>query len=190
MDLRSRILAAAGRLYCEHGFRGTTTRLVASEAGVNEITVFRQFGSKEHLLREAISRNWAEVDCPMPPEQPREPAAELTAWALAFTAKTREAAPLIRMCLGEFEQYPEILPPGGSPTARAAGALANCLVYLRERGVTSVTFDPPAAAAMLVGALFTDAITREGLPDMYSNAADDDVRLYVQVFLRGLGVPA
>jgi hypothetical protein len=25
---------------------------------------------------------------------------------------------------------------------------------------------------------------------MYSKAADDDVRLYVQVFLRGLGVPA
>ena len=190
MDLRDKILEAAGRLFCECGFLGTTTRRIATEAGVNEVTLFRQFGSKEQLLREAIGRNWAEVDCPRPPAEPVEPVGELSAWAVDFSERLREAAPLVRTSLGEFEQHPEILPPSGSPTARAARALAVYLEQLRDRGLASARFDPRAAAALLVGALFTDAITREGLPDMYGEAAEDDVREYVRVFLRGIGVTA
>lgn len=190
MDLRDKILQAAGRLFCESGFRGTTTRRIATEAGVNEVTLFRQFGSKELLLREAITRNWAEVDCPRPPSEPGNPSAELTAWALDFTDRLRQAAPLVRTSFGEFEQHPEIMPPQGSPTARVAGALATYLRQLRDTGLTSTAFDPQAAAALLVGALFTDAITREGLPDMYGEAPHQDVREYVRVFLRGIGVAA
>ena len=40
---KDHILEAAARLYGEHGFRGTTTRRIAQEAGVNEVTLFRQF---------------------------------------------------------------------------------------------------------------------------------------------------
>jgi len=50
MESRERILAAAARVYAEHGFRGATTRRIAEEAGVNEITIFRQFGSKAALI--------------------------------------------------------------------------------------------------------------------------------------------
>lgn len=190
MDMRQKILQAAGRLFCECGVRGTTTRRIASEAGVNEVTLFRQFGSKEQLLREAIGLNWANVDCPRPPEVPVAPAAELAAWALEFAERLRLAAPLIRTSLGEFEQHPEILPRGGSPTARASAALAAYLEQLRRRGFTATPFDARATAAMMIGAIFTDAITREGLPDMYTEAPEDDVREYVNVFLRGIGVSA
>jgi AcrR family transcriptional regulator len=190
MDLRARILDAAGRLFCECGVRGTTTRRIATEAGVNEVTLFRQFGSKEQLLREAIVRNWAEVECPRPPEFPVEPLAEVTAWALEFAGQLRTAASLIRTSLGEFEQHPEILPPSGSPTARAAASLMAYLNQLRDRNFTTVRFDAQAAAAMMIGAIFTDAIVREGLPDMYGASPEDDLREYVRVFLRGLGVAA
>jgi AcrR family transcriptional regulator len=190
MDIRERILEAAGRLYCESGFRGATTRRIASEAGVNEVTVFRQFGSKELLLREAIGRDWAAVDCPRPPAQPADVVAEVTAWALAFTDRLRLAAPLIRTCMGEFEEHPEIVPPSGSPTARAARALVVYLEQLSDRGLTSTAFDPAAASAMLIGALFTDAIARERMPDMFTNDAHDAIAEYVRIFLRGIGVAA
>lgn len=190
MDLRERILRAAGRLFCECGVRGTTTRRIADEAGVNEVTLFRQFGTKEELLREAIGLNWAAVDLPTPPQPPVAPVGELTAWAVEFADRLRVAAPLIRTSLGEFEQNPGILPRGGSPTARAAAALAAYLDQLRARGFTAARFDSRAAAAGVVGAILSDAITREGQPDMYTNAPETDIREYMSIFLRGIGVTA
>ena len=53
-DARHRILAAAARVYAQHGWRGATTRRIADEAGVNEVTLFRQFGSKDALLATAM----------------------------------------------------------------------------------------------------------------------------------------
>ncbi len=49
---KERILAAAFELFAEKGFDGTTTRSIAERAGVNEVTVFRTFGSKETLFRQ------------------------------------------------------------------------------------------------------------------------------------------
>jgi AcrR family transcriptional regulator len=49
-ETRARIIAAAKEIYEQNGTRGTTTRLVAERAGVNEATLFRHFGSKQALL--------------------------------------------------------------------------------------------------------------------------------------------
>ena len=57
MISRERILEAAGRVYSKHGFRGATTRLIAAEAGVNEVTLFRTFGSKGALLEAVLEAN-------------------------------------------------------------------------------------------------------------------------------------
>ena len=48
------IYAAAIALFCERGFGGTTTRQIAEKAGVNEVTLFRRFGSKAALMEAAI----------------------------------------------------------------------------------------------------------------------------------------
>jgi len=45
-----RILDAAEELFAAHGFGGTTTRGLAQRAGVNEVTLFRRFGSKAGVL--------------------------------------------------------------------------------------------------------------------------------------------
>lgn len=50
MDAREAILEAAARLFAEKGFNGTTTREIAEQAGVAEITLFRHFGTKKELL--------------------------------------------------------------------------------------------------------------------------------------------
>ena len=41
-------------LAAERGIDATTTRAVADAAGVNEVTIFRHFGDKATLAREAI----------------------------------------------------------------------------------------------------------------------------------------
>lgn len=48
-EREARILEAAGRLFSERGFVGTTTRAIALESGVNEALLFRHFKTKEDL---------------------------------------------------------------------------------------------------------------------------------------------
>jgi AcrR family transcriptional regulator len=51
---RERILDAFRRLVVERGLDATTTREVARAAGVNEVTIFRQFKDKANLARSAF----------------------------------------------------------------------------------------------------------------------------------------
>lgn len=53
--LSTRIVEAAKNLFMEHGFKGTTTKMIAEEAGVNEATLFRHFKNKEGIFL-AISK--------------------------------------------------------------------------------------------------------------------------------------
>lgn len=49
-DTRQRIIAAALKLFGQVGYSRASTRLIAEAAGVNEVTLFRHFGSKKNLL--------------------------------------------------------------------------------------------------------------------------------------------
>ena len=188
MQIRDRILAAAARVYEEVGFRGCTTRKVASEAGVNEITLFRHFGSKNALLCEAIARaGGAIVANTLPAEPGPDPASEVTEWARAHLQEMTENRALLRTVLGEVQQHPEMLPPCGSPAALAARSLAAYVSRLQERGLASRDADPGLASAMLLGALFSDAVGRDVMPDMFPSDPDSAAVGYARLFLRAIG---
>lgn len=51
---RKRIINAALSLFSANGITATTTKEIAEKAGVNEVTLFRQFGSKQGLLLSVI----------------------------------------------------------------------------------------------------------------------------------------
>jgi AcrR family transcriptional regulator len=50
MDATIKVLA-------HEGYHGATTKKIAEEAGVNEVTIFRRFKNKENLIREARALN-------------------------------------------------------------------------------------------------------------------------------------
>ena len=50
-----RLLAAALKLIGEEGYHGATTRAIAAEAGVSEVTLFRRFGTKIELTTAALT---------------------------------------------------------------------------------------------------------------------------------------
>lgn len=51
-----KILIAATGLIADRGFQGTTTKDIAHEAGVSEMSVFRHFGSKKAILQAIMKR--------------------------------------------------------------------------------------------------------------------------------------
>jgi AcrR family transcriptional regulator len=187
MNVRDQLLAAAARVYADGGYHGATTRRIASAAGVNEITLFRHFGSKDALLREAISRCQGEVAPPLP-DEPTDPVSDLTEWSRAHLSHLQERAPLIRTCLAEFAEHPELVAPEVSCPVLAASSLATYLDRLKERGLAAPSFDARVAAGMLMGVLFADAMGRDILPQMYPTRSEEAVQEYVVLFLRGIGV--
>jgi AcrR family transcriptional regulator len=188
MTVRDQLLQAAARLYSEAGYRGATTRRIAMQAGVNEITLFRHFGNKDALMREAIARAGTSPLGQMLPDRPSDPFREVREWARAHIGELRARRSLIRTCMGEIEEHPGIFSTEDSPPAVAAKSLTHYLRRLRQAGLAKAQFDETAASAMLIGVLFADAMGRDIMPGLYRNDPDEALEQYVQLFLRGLGV--
>jgi len=186
MNVRDQLLDAAVRVYAEAGYRGATTRRIAFEAGVNEITLFRHFGSKDALIREAIARSQRASGITLP-ELPVNPLRELCDYSRAHLAEMRTRRALIRTCMGEFEEHPDVIAPENSPVAQAAKALRRYLARLREVGLATASFDEDVAATMLMGILFADAMGRDIMRDMFPTTPEAALREYLRIYLRGLG---
>jgi AcrR family transcriptional regulator len=68
---RAGIIAAAGRLFTEQGYLGTSVQLIAAAAGVSRATVFNSVGGKAALLRAAYDVATVGDDAPVPlPQRP------------------------------------------------------------------------------------------------------------------------
>lgn len=184
---RQHVLEAAVRVYSEAGFRGATTRRIAEEAGVNEVTLFRLFGSKSALIAEAVQSHAHAQGRPNLPETPVDPQAELTAWASKHHAFMLAYSGMIRTALAEMHERPEC---AGATMEQPAQTHAELCAYVdrlaAHRFIPSAA-DAKAAAAMLQGSIFADAMGREMMPAEMLMPADQIPANYVRLFLRSLG---
>jgi AcrR family transcriptional regulator len=191
MNAHDRILGAAVRVFEEHGIRGATTRRIADAAGVNEVTLFRHFGSKEKLLKEALE--WA-ASCtsprpvPLLPDEPVDPLAELTDWARVHIHVIHERRLFIRTSIAEFEENPDVTTCGAQIPVRVSNALFAYLTRLQERKLALSDYDARAATALLMGGLFADAMSRDITPERFPYSLDEAAERYVALFCRAIGV--
>ena len=186
MATRDSLLDVTARLYSEHGWRGTTTRRIAEAAGVNEVTLFRQFGSKEALLLEAIGQAAFEHLVVSLPETPSNLTAELTYWGEAQHRSITAMRGIIRSCLAESEERPGLAPQACGGGAVAAADLTRYLMLARARDMIAPAGAIDAAAIMLINAIFMDAMTRDIMPAAHLYSPEQSIELFVDLVLRGL----
>ncbi|WP_035179872.1 TetR/AcrR family transcriptional regulator [Alkalihalobacterium bogoriense] len=55
-ETKKKIINATVALFVSKGYKGTTTKEIANASGVNEVTVFRHFGSKKGLLEAVVDQ--------------------------------------------------------------------------------------------------------------------------------------
>lgn len=184
---RQKILDAAAKVYCECGFRGATTRRIADEAGVNEVTLFRIFGSKSRLLAEAIG--CLDPMCGVHlPEEPGNPQLELTEWCEGHLRSMREARALIRKTMAEIEEFPTVASPVGEHQKPQFAELVAYASRLRPSETKAEETEVATACSMLFGALFADAMGRDIVPTLFPVAEEHAAAAYVRLFLQSLGV--
>src|SRR4051812_14018208 len=160
-EIRNRILGAAARVYAQYGFRGATTRLIAAEAGVNEVTLFRIFGSKALLLQAMLQSQVAATAVPMlSPEDVSDPQREITNWCAITLEYLRGHAHLIRKTIAEAEERPDAACAACEGPNSASESLVLYLEHLREAGMADPEADVGTAVSMLMSAMFGDALYR------------------------------
>lgn len=183
---RQQLLEAAARVYAEAGFRGATTRRIAEEAGVNEVTLFRLFGSKAALIEEAVrARISAELPSALP-EVPVDPVQELTAWAEADHRYMLAARAMIRTSMAEMHERPECVGSTAQHPVESFNELSGYIRRLAQHRFIPSADDANAASAMLMGSLFADAMGRDMMPEVFP-PVERAPGTYVRLMLRALG---
>ena len=190
MDVREALLEAAIKIYGEAGMRGATTRRIALEANVNEVTLFRHFRTKSELMEAALLHVTSrKVGEPLP-DHPVDPRSELVAWGRAHHRELHKRRALIRKAMSEFEQDPGCCARGMHASVRIAQELREYLRRVKQAGFATGTWDERAATNMLMGAIFTDAISRDTIPERYPYTMRAAIDLYVDLLLSAIGVDA
>lgn len=187
MDNREKLLQAAARIYAEAGFRGATTRRIADEAGVNEVTLFRLFGSKAQLIAEALSCH-DPMGAVSLPEVPADPVRELNAWCDGHAAALREMRGMIRKTMADLEEHPEMRPHFCNGQTPHFNELVSYTTRLIAHFPEAKGADVRTSCTMLFSALFADGMTRDIVPGVFPYPERETNARYVEVFLRGLGI--
>ena len=185
-DARTRLLEVAARVYAEAGYRGTTTRRIAQESGLNEVTLFRHFGSKDALLREAIEHADT-ANRPMLDFDSEDPGLELRRWGRETYDRYYASRNLIRQILGDTVDRPGIAPRLSDDQLHEYRQLHGFLAHLADRDLITER-DPSrmeAAGAMLLHSLLSNALWRDLVPEIPLPEAC--VQLFVEMTLRALG---
>jgi AcrR family transcriptional regulator len=187
ISARDRLIQAARNVFARYGYNGATTRRIATEAEVTEVTMFRLFGSKNGLLDEAVRVAVTEEHAVPLPEEPRNPRDELTQWCEAEIHRLRASRAVILQCLAEEAAHPDLAAAGASPLA-ASGEELNRYVSRLPVGAAVTAEERQAAATMLLAALHSDALGRQILPGIHPLPDRSASRLYVGLLLRALQV--
>lgn len=183
---RDRILKATAEVYTEAGFKGTTTRRIAEVAEVNEITLFRQFGTKDALVKAALLERYKQQH-PVVLGEPTDPEQELYDWAKATVHHFYRGRHLIFRVMGDLIEYPELAPDICCEPASHHQMLSAYLRRMQERGLTTLEFVPEAAAGLILGSVFSHGIWREHISDQSLPPLDVIVQNYVQLLLNAVG---
>ena len=190
MERREELLRAAARVYARHGYRGSTTRRIADEAGVNEITIFRQFGTKDTLIHEAIASCGLGDSLTQLPKIPADPHRELQHWATTLRSHICATRLLVRRCMSERDEHPQLSASANRGPMRAAAELQGYIGRLQEHGFIEGDVDANAATAMFIGTIFSDAMGRDTMPDIFPSPPAAAVARYTTLLLSAIGAHA
>lgn len=192
-ETRETILEAAAVLFGEHGYKGTTTRAIAEHAGVNEVTVFRKFGSKQGLLQ-ALGEMWAAKMAGF--AVGTIPEASDTRGTLEVLAKmeVRQAlemgAPAMRLAF-DAQSVPEVAATLGEGPGNNLEGLAAYLAARQGAGDLRQDLDPHVMAEAFFTLTSTFVMSRTVLGDRvgdYGLTLDEVVAQLLEIYLVGVGL--
>ncbi|MWA03190.1 TetR family transcriptional regulator [Actinomadura sp. LD22] len=106
--IRDIIVKAAAEVFEEKGYKSTTTREIAHRAGASETLIFRHFGNKSGLFRQAVMEPFAaELDALARSFDPSRPSREFFSRLLA-TLRTERRKIMALLTVSSFAEDPDL----------------------------------------------------------------------------------
>jgi AcrR family transcriptional regulator len=163
-----------------HGYEGATTKEIADIAGVNEVTLFRKYGSKAELFEKAINHQLA--DTPLNKlAYTGELEADLIAIIKAYMKTNEMYGEIIPTILGELPRHPDLKGAFKTPWDNIQVIVKIVQAY-QAQGLLKQE-SPLSSLNALIGPLMTSQMIRRanlGLP-----VPDLEPGEYVHAFLHG-----
>ena len=187
---RQRLLDAATQVFSREGLAGSTPREIARVAGVNEVTLFRHFHTKEGLISAVVGQNFGPPILSQPVAATPDLRADLQGHARRYETLLRQNLPLIRTMLGEIHHHADherqvfqaiFRPLREALLARLEGAV-------REGRLRAGT-NPGMLADQFGAMLFTGVLRRSSPHLRIEYSAEEHLQGVVDLIVGGAGLP-
>lgn len=190
LNTKEQLLKATLKLISEKGYLGATTREIALEAGVTELTLFRHFGSKERLFEELLkSYTFLPLLKELLPEmEGLSCESALTLLATRFLLSLKERKSLVKIMYSEVTSYPEkIREVYNKFVDEMRITLAHYFEAQQNRSMFRKNMSPEMAARVFLWILFSYFRSEEIMRSagIKKKAMERDVGAIVDIFMHG-----
>lgn len=190
-ERRQLIIQSALTLFSQKGFRGTTTREIAQEAGVSEATIFKHFATKEALysaIIDAKARAEEVLQAAGEAAAARDDARVLTAVATTILSRVEKDPAFMRLLLYSALEGHALSEMFFATQVRRTHLFLTDYIASRIREGAFRAVDPLLAARGFIGTVIHYLLIHElfGVPRPAHVTPGGVIELYVDIFLRGL----
>jgi len=190
LDTNVKILEATINIIREKGLKAATTRAIARSAGVNEVTIFRNFGNKEGIIKALIEK------CSYAPAFSKV-LKEKVVWDLESDlymfaklyhqiANKNHDLIVIMISLMGTGHFPELQREIVNIPQQLKGDLHNYFTVMREKGKiidTNIEAQVMTFIGANFGLFFTHSLFGTQLTDL---TEEEFLKNSIEVFVRGL----
>ncbi len=176
----TRIFTAAIDQLMARGYDGATTRDIADAAGVNEVTLFRRYGSKAGLIEQAIASRLA--DTPLNRlAYTGDLEADLVSLVRAYLLTNEAHGDIVPLILIEVSRHPDLRSSMEVPWRNLDGVIGIIQRYQRD-GLLGQEH-PLSVIGSLLGPVMIIQMLRRA--NLQLEAPIVDPEAHVEAFLRG-----
>lgn len=193
-NTRQRLLDAAATVFAEKGLVGATTREIASQAQVNEVTLFRHFHSKEKLLAAVLQSTFDQPEAAASTAPVdggdaaprRDLRSEIRRYAHRYERVLLRNILLLRTLLGEIHRHREhearVLHGIFAPLK---AELVTVIQEAQAAGTVRAEVDPVVSADVFSGTVFV-GVLRQSKAYGPEYPAERFLETAIELFARGI----
>ncbi|WP_048127513.1 TetR/AcrR family transcriptional regulator [Methanosarcina lacustris] len=194
MSTEQRILEAALKIFASEGYTGATTRRIAEEANVAEVTLFRKFQSKENLLREVLLKNraaFSSLDHLFQPEKDADIETDLRTLGENVSKVMRENKEdgrrrmLMFMLFEEGRRRPEVAEILSSVFQMNITRLSEYFELQIKNGKMRNT-NPRSASITFISYFVYTSLVRGVFGDSFLGENDEEIERFIDIFTKGI----
>jgi len=157
------IYQAVMQVVSERGYTGATTKQIAQAANVSEVTLFRKYGSKVQLVKQAISSIVARTDFASAAHYTGDIKIDLMRVVQAYQATAVKNGLFFTSLFTDMSRYPDLINSFDEPL-RIFRSIGQLIARYQAEGKLRKEH-PLHAVAALLGPLMYVAMMQSGMPN-------------------------